>query len=149
MFLIFWWFNAAVTAYWKHLLSLFLEFIVAFLFFNHLGESIHDPPLFRLMLWNLWYNKSTLSETNALYFIDSSRPFRYFCNKDSNSSLMISSVSSRNKTSVLYLLLCRIRVSSECLEEKKLILIVRLTFHSPWVVWLTIKLFKYGLILFR
>ena len=46
------WFNAAIVAYWKQLSSLFLGYIVAFLFFNHFGESIYyDPVLFRLILW--------------------------------------------------------------------------------------------------
>ena len=56
------WFNATATAYWKHLSSLFLGFIVAFLFSNHLGEFVYDPPLFRLILWSLQYNESTLSK---------------------------------------------------------------------------------------
>ena len=43
----FWWFNARVKAYWKQLSSLFSGFIVAFLFFNHSGESIYDLPLFK------------------------------------------------------------------------------------------------------
>ena len=39
-----------VKAYWKKLSSLFFGFIVAFLLFNHLGESIYDDPiLFRLV----------------------------------------------------------------------------------------------------
>ena len=40
----FWWFNATVEAYWIQLSS-FSGFIVAFLFFNHLGESMYDLPL--------------------------------------------------------------------------------------------------------
>ena len=39
-FLICLWFNAAIIAYWKQLSSLVFGFIVAFLFFNHSGESI-------------------------------------------------------------------------------------------------------------
>ena len=44
--LISWWFNAAVAAYWKHLLSSFFRFIVAFFFFIQAGGSIYDslPP---------------------------------------------------------------------------------------------------------
>ena len=52
-FTIFLWFNATITAYWKYLLSLFLGFIVDFLFFNHSGESIYDRRLFRLILLRL------------------------------------------------------------------------------------------------
>ena len=52
-FLIYSWFNASVIANWKYLPSLFLGFIVAFLFFSHSVESIYDPPLFRLILWSL------------------------------------------------------------------------------------------------
>ena len=37
------WFNETVTAYWKHLSSLFFGFIVDIFFFNHLGESLFDP----------------------------------------------------------------------------------------------------------
>ena len=41
------WFNATVTAYWKYLLcSLLMEFVVAFLFFIQLRESLYDPPKF-------------------------------------------------------------------------------------------------------
>ena len=50
-FLISSWFNAAVTAYWKHLLSfLLMGFIVAFLLFIHSGESIDYPPRLRFIL---------------------------------------------------------------------------------------------------
>ena len=49
-FSIFWWFNATVIAYWKHLLSLFLGFIVALLFNIHSGDFIYDFPLFRFIL---------------------------------------------------------------------------------------------------
>ena len=42
----FWWFIATVKAYWKQL-SWFSGFIVAFLFFKNLGESMYDPPLFK------------------------------------------------------------------------------------------------------
>ena len=38
-FLTFWQFNGMVKVYWKQLLSLFIRFIVDFLFFSHLGES--------------------------------------------------------------------------------------------------------------
>ena len=44
LFSMFWWFNQTVKAYWKQLL-LFFRLIVAFLFFNHLGESMYDLPL--------------------------------------------------------------------------------------------------------
>ena len=46
LFLMFWWFIATAKAYWKQL-SLFSGFIVAFLFFKNLGESMYDPPLFK------------------------------------------------------------------------------------------------------
>ena len=43
------WFYETVTAYWKHLLSfLLIGYIVAFLFFIQLGESMHDLPWFGL-----------------------------------------------------------------------------------------------------
>ena len=44
------WLNVTATAYWKHLQSLFFGFIVAFLFFNHSGESTYDPPQLRRVL---------------------------------------------------------------------------------------------------
>ena len=45
------WFNSTVIAYGKQLSSfLLIGFIVAFLFFSHSGESMYDPPLFRLIL---------------------------------------------------------------------------------------------------
>ena len=68
-------FNATVTAFWKHLPSLFLWFIVVFLFLNYLTEFMYHPPLFRLILWNLWYNKSALLKTNLFSFIDYSKTF--------------------------------------------------------------------------
>ena len=50
LFLIFSWFNATVTAYWKHLLSFLL---IGFIFFLiQLGGSIYDTPQFG---FNLWY----------------------------------------------------------------------------------------------
>ena len=63
VFPMFWWFNATVKAYWKQLSSLFFGFIVAFLFFNHSGESIYDPLLFKPTFWRWYYNKSILSGT--------------------------------------------------------------------------------------
>ena len=44
-------FHAKVTAYWKHLKSLFFGFIVDFLSFSHFGESMYDPPLLMLILF--------------------------------------------------------------------------------------------------
>ena len=53
IFFIFWWFNATVAVYWKHLLSFsLLGFIVAFLFFIQSGESIYNPPWFGFILWH-------------------------------------------------------------------------------------------------
>ena len=43
------WFNAAVTAYWKHLPALFFGFIVASLLFNQLEETVYGSPQFRLV----------------------------------------------------------------------------------------------------
>ena len=45
-FLILLWFNASVTAYLKHSLSLFFGFNIASLCFIQLGESIYDPPFY-------------------------------------------------------------------------------------------------------
>ena len=50
-FSMFWWFNATVKASWKQLSSLLFRFIVAFLFFNHSGESIYDLLLFKPTFW--------------------------------------------------------------------------------------------------
>ena len=44
------WFNATAIEYWKHLSSLFFGFIIVFLFFNQLWESVYDPPQFKLNL---------------------------------------------------------------------------------------------------
>ena len=44
---------------------------------------------------------------------------------------------------------CVIRVSLESLEETKLISIFNWIFHSPWVLCLSIKSFRYGSILWR
>ena len=53
-FLVYSWFWATFTAYWKHLLSfLLIEFILLFLFFIQSGESTYDPPRFRFILWHL------------------------------------------------------------------------------------------------
>ena len=46
-------FNATVAAYWKHLSSPLIGFVVAFLFFIQLGESIYNPLQFWLILWHL------------------------------------------------------------------------------------------------
>ena len=46
------WFNATAIVYWKHFSSLLLRFIVCFLFFSHLKESIHDPPWFKLIFYD-------------------------------------------------------------------------------------------------
>ena len=44
-------FNPTVTTYWKNLLSFLLKgFIVAFLFFIQLGESMFEPPWFGFIL---------------------------------------------------------------------------------------------------
>ena len=51
-FSMFWWFNATVIEYWKHLLSLFFGFIVALLFNTHSGDFMYDFPLL-----NLFYEK--------------------------------------------------------------------------------------------
>ena len=50
LYSIFLWFNAAVIGSLKHVLSLLFGVIVAFLFFIELGESMYDPPLFKLIL---------------------------------------------------------------------------------------------------
>ena len=59
-FVIFSWFNATITASWKHLSFLLIRFIVAFLFFIQLGESVYDA------LWfNLFHdNYNTITEYN-------------------------------------------------------------------------------------
>ena len=65
-FLISSWFNATVTAYWKHLLSSLL--LMGFIgFFIQTGESIYDPPQFRFILWHLQYNKLTQSKIKSFY----------------------------------------------------------------------------------
>ena len=49
-FSMFWWFNATVKAYWKHISSLFLGFIVAYccflLFFSTIQENLYMIHLF-------------------------------------------------------------------------------------------------------
>ena len=53
-FLISSWFNATVTAYWKHLLSYSLMgFIAPFLFFIQPGGFLFHPLRFRFILWLL------------------------------------------------------------------------------------------------
>ena len=84
-FLISSWSNATVTAYWKHLLSfLLMGFIVASLSFIQSGESKYDPPWFGFILWHLYYNKWTWSNTNSLPFIDS-KLFWYLFLRESKS----------------------------------------------------------------
>ena len=50
----------------------FLDLLLLFYFFSHLGESIYDLPLLKLILLRSYYSTSTLSKTNSLPFIDSS-----------------------------------------------------------------------------
>ena len=59
-FSIFSWFNAAVTANWKHLSSLLFWFVVCFLFFIQQGVSIYKSR-FRL-LWYLQYISLIISK---------------------------------------------------------------------------------------
>ena len=59
----------------------FLDLLFLFLFFNHLGESILDWPLLRLISLNLYFNKSTLPKINSLVLIDSSNPSLYLAIK--------------------------------------------------------------------
>ena len=68
---------------------------------------------------------------------------------DPKRSLMISSALLPIIISMLSILEWIMWVSSETLEKIKLIAIVKLIFHSPWVLWLFIISIKYGLILSR
>ena len=91
---IFWWFNVAIIAYWKQLLfSMFFGFIVTALFFIYSGESIYELPLFKLILWRWYSNKSTRSNTKLLSFIFVSNPSWYLLKKELKSSLIDSIVS--------------------------------------------------------
>ena len=57
---VFSWFSATVTAYLKHMFSVWsFGFIVAFLFFSHVRESIYDLPQFKLVLLHLWCSPLT------------------------------------------------------------------------------------------
>ena len=79
---------------------------------------MYDSPRFKLMLKQ---NRSTLSKTNSLPFILSSNLSRYFSKRDSKNSSIISSASLPCIISMLLILECIVRVSSEYLEEIKLI----------------------------
>ena len=52
----------AKIAYWKHFSSLCFGFIVAFLFFSKSqpGDLMYDPPLLKVILWQLICFKSSL-----------------------------------------------------------------------------------------
>ena len=131
LFLIFWWVNATVRAYWKHFSSLFSRFIVVFLFFSYSGKSIYDPPLSKLILWRC--NKSTLSKTSSLPLIFFSNRSWYLCKRDVKSSLINYSVLFPIMISMSLLFVCIVRISSESLGLK-LIIIINWIFHSPWSV---------------
>ena len=53
LFSMFWWFNATIIEYWKHLLSQFFGFIVALLFNTDSGDFMYDFHLFRLVFMNM------------------------------------------------------------------------------------------------
>ena len=64
-----WWFSGLL---WQVLIFslMFLGLIAVFLFFNQLGESIYNPPLFKLKLFNLLYFfVSILSRSFLISFI--------------------------------------------------------------------------------
>ena len=61
-------------------------FIVAFLFFIQLGESIYDPPQLKPILWH--YKKSAKSKRKSLRFIDSSKSIWYLNWSDSKSNFI-------------------------------------------------------------
>ena len=97
------WFNATVLAYWKHFLSLFLEFIVWFLFFSHLRESRHDPPQFTLFYdiysaIDQYYQEQIRCRLFLLLNF-----FWYFYKRESKRSSMISFVSLPSIISMLLL----------------------------------------------
>ena len=77
---------------------LLMGFIVVFLFFIQLGESLYDPPPFGFVLWHLWYNKWTKSKTDLLPFKDSKLfwyllkliIYFYFITPSASSLIMIS-----------------------------------------------------------
>ena len=85
------------------------------------GESIYDPPLFKLTLLRL-YNTIHQHYHRQIHFL--SLILIDFCKKDSKRSSVILSVSLPIIISTLLLFVCIVRVSSESLEEIKLIAIV-------------------------
>ena len=142
------WFNATAIVYWKHFSSLLLRFIVCFLFFSHLKESIHDPPWFKLIFYDTC-NRSTLWKTSSLPLIDSSMSFWYLCKIESKSYSLISFVSLPIIISILSFFEWIVRVSLESLEGKELITIFNWIFYSPWILRSFIMSLKYGLVSLR
>ena len=96
-------FNATVVAYWKHLSSSLIGFMVAFLFLIQSRESIYNPPHFRYILWHLGCSKLTQSKMKSLHPIDVSNPVWYLLRSCSKISLITSSASSLTRISMLSL----------------------------------------------
>ena len=130
----FWWFNATVKAYWKQL-SFFFWIYCCFLFFNHSGESIYMIHLFSNLFFegdnalNQYYHKQT--PFFSLVFLN---VLGNFVKEIQKVFSIISSVWLPIKVSILWLLVCIVQVSSESLEEIKLICIVNWIFHSLLVL---------------
>ena len=83
-FTVYSWFNASVTAYWKHVPSLFFKFIVALLFLSSLENLFtirHDSDIF-YDICNIC-NPSVVSKTKKRYpFTDVSKPIWYLVKSD-------------------------------------------------------------------
>ena len=123
----------------KAFVSLILGFVVAFLFFTHLGESLYDTPYLNLFYEN--YNainqhypkkkKKIKKKEKSVPLIFSSNPPWYFSKRDSKSSSIVSPVLLSIIISLLLLFECIVRILSESSEGIKLIIIINWIFHFP------------------
>ena len=74
------WFNATVTAHWKHLSSLFLEFIVTFFLFIKLAKSFmihHDSGLFYRICNAINKHNQRWNQYPTLILLSLKRPLFY------------------------------------------------------------------------
>ena len=132
------WFEATVTAYWKDLSFLLIEFICAFLFFIQSGESIYDPLRFWFILWHLQYYLRVPSTDSKL--------FGYLFLSESKSYLVTSFASSLIMISTFSFFECITPSASLSIKEIKITAIVSWIFHVPDFLRLFVMPFKHGII---
>ena len=132
------WFEATVTAYWKHLSFLLIEFICAFLFFIQSGESIYDPLRFWFILRHLQYYLRLPSTDSKL--------FGYLFLSESKSYLVTSFASSLIMISTFSFFECITPSASLSIKEIKITAIVSWIFHVSDFLRLFVMPFKYGII---